>query len=114
MGVMQDKTCLWVIGKEVFRLQTLPIGESDLARKIAAFRRLVLKIKDEGEETPERAGPEERDKLRGEMYSLLIPDPSGRPCPPATSCISSPRAHYIPCLSRPWKPRPPVSHSAIW
>jgi tetratricopeptide (TPR) repeat protein len=74
-GVMKDKTCLWVIGKEAFRLQTLPIGESDLALKIAAFRRLVLKIKDEGEETPQGTGPEERDKLRREMYSLLIPDP---------------------------------------
>lgn len=74
-GVMQDKTCLWVIGKEIFRLQTLPIGESELARKIAAFRRLVLKIEDEEKEPPQGEGPEERDRLRREMSSLLIPEP---------------------------------------
>ena len=43
MGSMKDKTCLWVIGKEVFQLNTLPIGEKDLARKVAAYRRLILK-----------------------------------------------------------------------
>ncbi|MGA9756059.1 MAG: CHAT domain-containing protein, partial [Desulfobaccales bacterium] len=72
-GVMQDKTCLWVIGKEVFRLETLPIGEEDLSRKIAAYRSTVLKTKDEGGKMRQGASPEERDKLRQEMYPLLVP-----------------------------------------
>ena len=76
-GVLKDKTCLWVIGKEVFQLQTLPVGEKDLGRKVAAYRRAVLKP---GEETGNAAGAQdparrERDQLRQELYRLLFPDP---------------------------------------
>ncbi|MDP2046730.1 MAG: CHAT domain-containing tetratricopeptide repeat protein, partial [Deltaproteobacteria bacterium] len=75
-GVMHDKTCLWVIGKGVFRLQTLPVGEKDLAQKVATYRRLILKTGDEeGKEArPQDATKEARDKLRQELYNLLIPD----------------------------------------
>jgi CHAT domain-containing protein/tetratricopeptide (TPR) repeat protein len=74
-GFMQDKTCLWVIGNGIFRLQTLPVGEKDLARKVAAYRRLVLKT---GDDQGEGARPQEvtkaaREKLRQELHNLLIP-----------------------------------------
>jgi CHAT domain-containing protein len=73
-AVMQDKTCLWVIGKGVFRLQTVPVGEQDLARKVAAYRRLVLKTGDEeGAAKPQKDTKEAREKLRPELYNLLIP-----------------------------------------
>ena len=55
-GVLKDKTCLWVIGKEVCQLETLPVGEKDLGRKIAAYRRAVLKP---GEETGNAAGAQD-------------------------------------------------------
>jgi CHAT domain-containing protein/Tfp pilus assembly protein PilF len=74
-GVMEDKTCLWVIGKEVFRLQTVPAGEKELARKVAAYRHLVLKTGDaeEGKVPPQDAGKEAPGKLRQELHNLLIP-----------------------------------------
>jgi CHAT domain-containing protein/tetratricopeptide (TPR) repeat protein len=74
-AVMNDKTCLWVIGPGVFRLQTLPMGEEALGRKIAAYRRLVLKTGDEekGAGTPKNAPKETREKLRQELCNLLIP-----------------------------------------
>ena len=84
-GVMQDKTCLWVIGKEVFRLETLPIGENDLGQKILAFRRTVLKTRDEAGGIPPGSSPEERDKLRQEMYSLLVPAPVRAALAPGSS-----------------------------
>ena len=56
-GVLKDKTCLWVIGKEVFQLHTLPIGEKDLGRKIAAYRRLVLKTGEEDRKRGRAPGP---------------------------------------------------------
>ena len=76
-GVLKDKTCLWVIGKEICQLETLPVGEKDLGRKIAACRRAVLKP---GEGTGNAAGAQdparrERDQLRHELYRLLFPDP---------------------------------------
>ncbi len=74
-GVMQDKTCLWIIGNGVFMLQTLPVGEEDLARKVAAYRRLVLKTgdKERGGVTPQDATKEAREKPRQELHNLLIP-----------------------------------------
>ncbi len=74
-GVMSDKTCLWVIGNGVFMLQTLPVGAKDLARKVAAYRRLVLKTGDEAGEgkKPQDAPQETREKLRQELYNLLVP-----------------------------------------
>jgi CHAT domain-containing protein/Tfp pilus assembly protein PilF len=74
-GVMREKTCLWVIGKGVFLLQTLPVGDDDLARKVAAYRRLVLKtgdVEEKGVKTQE-ATKETREKLRLELHNLLIP-----------------------------------------
>jgi CHAT domain-containing protein/tetratricopeptide (TPR) repeat protein len=76
-GVLKDKTCLWVISKEVCRLETLPVGEKDLSRKVAACRRAVLKP---GEGTGNAAGVQDpacrdRDQLRHELYRLLFPDP---------------------------------------
>jgi CHAT domain-containing protein/Tfp pilus assembly protein PilF len=75
-GVMHDKTCLWVIGKGVFRLQTLPVGGKDLAQKVAVYRRLVLKTGDEqGKEARSQGATKEGlDKLRQELYNLLIPN----------------------------------------
>jgi CHAT domain-containing protein len=74
-GVMPEKTCLWVIGQGVFRLHTLPIGEKDLAQKVAAYRRGVLQTRDEEGSgvTPRPATREGRAKLRQELYNLLIP-----------------------------------------
>lgn len=74
-GVMQDKTCLWVIGKGIFMLQTLSVGEEDLGRKVAAYRRLVLKTGDEegGGVRPRDTTKEARGKLRQELHNLLIP-----------------------------------------
>ena len=56
-------------------LQTLPVGEKDLARKVAAYRRLVLKTGDEEGEgvRPQDAAQEAREKLRQELYNLLVP-----------------------------------------
>lgn len=73
-AVMKDKTCLWVVGKEIFRLQTLPIGEKDLVRKVTAYRRTILKTGDEegGGKTP-ALSPEAREQLRQELYNLLVP-----------------------------------------
>ena len=75
-GVLKDKTCLWVIGKEVFRLQTLPVGEKDLGRKVAAYRR---RPEDRGEDRKapghRTRPPRDRDQLRHELYRLLFPDP---------------------------------------
>ena len=77
-GVMEDKTCLWVIGKGVFRLHTLPVGEKDLAREVADYRRLVLKTGDEEEKgaTPRNGTKAAREKLRQELYHVLIPVPA--------------------------------------
>ncbi|MGO8761822.1 MAG: CHAT domain-containing tetratricopeptide repeat protein [Desulfobaccales bacterium] len=74
-GVMSDKTCLWVIGNGVFMLQTLSVGAKDLARKVAGYRRLVLKTGDEagGEVKPQAAAKEPREKLRQELHNLLVP-----------------------------------------
>ncbi len=74
-AVMKEKTCLWVIGKGVFMLQTLPVGEQELARKVAAYRRLVLKTGDEegGGVTPRDDSKEAREKLWQELHNLLIP-----------------------------------------
>ncbi len=74
-AAMQDKTCLWVIGNGVFRLQTLPVGEKDLARKAAVYRRLVLQTGEEeaGGEKTRGAAKETREKLRQELYNLLMP-----------------------------------------
>jgi CHAT domain-containing protein len=76
-GVMEDKTCLWVIGKNVFKLHTLAVGEKDLARQVAAYRRLVLKTGEEsGARVPSRkATAAERQKLRQELANLLLPGP---------------------------------------
>ena len=76
-GVMEEKTCLWVIGKEVCRLYTLPIGQKDLGRKIAAYRRTVLKT---GDEAGKAAGPQAPagkapNQPRHELFSLLFPAP---------------------------------------
>ncbi len=73
-AVMKDKTCLWVIGPESFRLQTLPRGEKDLARQVAAYRRTVLKTGDEeGGGKTQAVNPEAREQLRHDLYNLLIP-----------------------------------------
>ena len=76
-GVMQDKTCLWVIGPEVFQLHTLPVGEEDLGRKVTAYRRQVLKTEGEGGEAaaPQGQAEKERERLHHELYSLLFPAP---------------------------------------
>lgn len=74
---MKDETCLWVIGRGVFLLQTLPVGEKELVQKVAAYRRLVLKTGDEaggrGGVTPQDAAKEAREKLRYELYNRLVP-----------------------------------------
>ena len=76
-GVLKDKTCLWVIGQEVFQLHTLPVGEEDLGRKVTAYRRQVLKTEGEGGEAaaPQGQADKERERLRHELYSLLFPAP---------------------------------------
>ncbi len=76
-GVMQDKTCLWVIGPEVFQLHTIPVGEEDLGRKVTAYRRQVLKTEGEGGEAaaPQGQAEKERERLHHELYSLLFPAP---------------------------------------
>jgi len=78
-GVMQDKTCLWVIGKESFAMHTLNIGEQDLSRKIAAFRHTVLITKDAGQG---QAGTPKS----GELYPLLFPEKMQAPLVPG-SCV---------------------------
>lgn len=75
-GVLKDKTCLWMIGQDFCRLETLPVGEQDLARKVAACRRDLLKP---GEEAGNAAGVQDpargdREQLRHELYRLLLPD----------------------------------------
>ncbi len=76
-GVMKDKTCLWVIGPEVFQLHTLPVGEKDLGRQVTAYRRQVLKTEEAGGEAAAAQGQaeKERDRLRHELYSRLFPAP---------------------------------------
>jgi len=85
-GVMKAKTCLWVIGKAVCGLYTLPIGQQDLDRKIAAFRRTVLKAGDGGGKAAGPQDPAEKapDNPRHELYGLLFPAPV-RPALPAGS-----------------------------
>ncbi len=87
-GVMPDKTCAWVIGKEVFQFHTLPLGEKDLGRKVAAYRRLTRKA---AEETGKAMGPQDParqglDQLRQELYGLLFPA-ALRPALPAGSLL---------------------------
>jgi CHAT domain-containing protein len=75
-GVMPNTTCLWIIGPDNFHLVTLAIGEQDLGRKVAAYRRLVLRTRDKtGGKIFPKASPEERDRLRQEMSGLLLPAP---------------------------------------
>ena len=76
-GVMKAKTCLWVIGKAVCGLYTLPIGQKDLDRKIAAYRRTVLKAGDGGGKAAGPQDPAEKapDNPRHELFSLLFPAP---------------------------------------
>jgi tetratricopeptide (TPR) repeat protein len=99
-GVMPDKTCQWVIGKEVFQLNTLPIGEKDLARKIAAYRRLIRKAA-EGTGTaagPQDPAPKELDQLRHELYTLLFPAPVGAALSPGNVLYIIPTGplYYLP------------------
>jgi CHAT domain-containing protein len=74
-GVMEGNTCLWVIGREIFRLLTLPIGEKDLGQKIEAFRRTVLKDVEGGRGVVMQSGTSEKcgDEIRQELYDLLLP-----------------------------------------
>jgi tetratricopeptide (TPR) repeat protein len=112
-GVLTDKTCLWVIGKEVFQLHTLPIGEKDLGRKVSAYRRLVLKAV---EETAKAPGPgasarKELDQLRQELYSLLFPAPVAAALAPGNILYVIPTGplYYLPfeSLARQAPGKPP-------
>ena len=99
-GVMPDKTCQWVIGKEVFQLNTLPIGEKDLARKIAAYRRLIRKAVEEAGTAagPQDPAPKELDQLRHELYTLLFPAPVGAALSPGNVLYIIPTGplYYLP------------------
>ena len=99
-GVMQDKTCLWVIGKEGFQLNTLPLGEKDLGRKIAAYRRLIRKA---AAETGKAMGPQDParqglDQLRHELYTLLFPASVRPALPPGNLLYIIPTGplYYLP------------------
>jgi CHAT domain-containing protein/tetratricopeptide (TPR) repeat protein len=74
-GVMEAKTCLWVIGKKFCGLYTLPLGEEDLKRKIGALRRTILKAGDARQEVAVQPGLAEKvqAKPRQELYGLLLP-----------------------------------------
>jgi CHAT domain-containing protein len=76
-GVMTDKTCLWVIGKEVFKLHTLPVGEKDLGRKVTAYRRTILstEVGEGASAAPQGPAAKAPDQLQHELYSLLFPAP---------------------------------------
>ena len=82
-GVMKDKTCLWVIGPEVFQLHTLPVGEEDLGRKVTAFRRQVLKTEGGGgEAAAPRARPKRSRSDSGRNFTACSCRPRCvRPCP---------------------------------
>lgn len=43
-GVMEHKTCLWVIGKDHFSLHTIDAGEADLQDKIQVFMDEIHKV----------------------------------------------------------------------
>ena len=99
-GVLHHKTCLWIIGKEVFQLHTLPVGEQDLGGKVAAYRRLILKA---GEDAAKAAGPQtparqELDQLRQELYRLLLPAPVGAALSPGNVLYVIPTGplYYLP------------------
>jgi tetratricopeptide (TPR) repeat protein len=86
-GVMKDMTCLWVIGKEVCRLHTLPIGGKGLGRKIAAFRQRVLEHGEAGRGVASQQEKTEKTKntLSQELYNLLIPAQARPPLSPGSS-----------------------------
>jgi len=89
-GVMQEKTCLWVIGPETFELHVLGVGEEVLAEKVAIFREAlevswVLKSKSErglyavSSKADQPHDPVEQQRVSfaqvsHEFYNLLIPD----------------------------------------
>ena len=99
-GVLKDKTCLWVIGPEVFQLHTLPVGEKDLGRKVTAYRRLVFKAAEEAAKAPGPGAPahQELDQLRQELYSLLLPAPVGAALTPGNLLYVVPTGplYYLP------------------
>ena len=76
-AVLDDKTCLWVIGKEVFQLHTLPMGEKDLSKKIGDFRQKFLLTGDDGRGAPSKAREafNKVDKSGKELFGLLVPAP---------------------------------------
>ena len=108
-GVMEDKTCLWVIGKEVFQLHTLPVGEKDLGRKVAAYRRLVLKTGERRKGAGARGPRPARslDQLRQELYNLLIPaQVRCGPVPRQPPVYHPHRPLILPALRGPGNPGP--------
>lgn len=85
-GVMEGNTCLWVIGREIFRLLTLPIGEKDLGQKIEAFRRRVLKAVEVGRGVLMQTGTSDKDgdKFCHELYNSLLPAQVGKSLSPGS------------------------------
>ncbi|MDM8548956.1 CHAT domain-containing tetratricopeptide repeat protein, partial [Desulfobacterales bacterium HSG2] len=81
-NVMEEITCLWIIGRETFKFYPLPITESDLSDKIAAFRKYPDAVLKEIEEKTGNARlsliarhslPLIRKKGK-ELCDLLIPE----------------------------------------
>ena len=78
-AVMEDMTCLWVVGKEHFGLYSLNCGEKDLIEKVADFRAkneaVVAAIRGETPNLTQtlKKTRDEIERQGHELYELLLP-----------------------------------------
>ncbi|MDM8554850.1 CHAT domain-containing protein, partial [Desulfococcaceae bacterium HSG7] len=74
-GVMENQTCLWMIGPGQFTLHTIDAGTEELKQKVTQYRRLVINIEERDKDG--KAIDREKDKTEAEianLYALLFPD----------------------------------------
>ena len=76
-NVMEESTCLWIVGKEQFGFYPLDIGEKALEEKVNNFRNILISIKYVSSYQLEIKAETSVKKIREtgqELYDLLIPE----------------------------------------
>jgi CHAT domain-containing protein/Tfp pilus assembly protein PilF len=73
-GVMEKKTCLWVIGKEHFTLHSMDMGTKDLAKMVRQYRNRAINILGgELRGMVKQKGAQEKKHDISALSSLLLP-----------------------------------------
>lgn len=75
-NVMNDKTCLWVVGRDHFSLHLINLGAEELGQKVAAYRDLITN-KARGLARGETFAPQTANQAAsGELFATLVPQPA--------------------------------------